>query len=161
MPEFQFSFDTSVSLARTAARLYIWRRAGWRLVALFVATLCLLTVLLADGGQEWYLFLFLGIAFAKLVAWFSFYLRSGQYVDEMESKRVQVVISEDGIQMEDVDGGANLKWTAPISVLTSSRVWLFSYGKTKIYTYMPIEVLSEEIRSFIEKKAIEGGGKVS
>ena len=63
--------------------------------------------------------------------------------------------------MSDSAGGCSVNWNAPVSVWKSPHVWLFAYSGTRIYTYIPLGVLSEETQRFIEEKVIEYGGAVA
>ena len=156
----QFTFETSSHLAGKATRFYIWRRAGWQIVALTLAVLVLL-VMFAEGAREWYLFLLMGYGCAKLLAWISFYRRSLSYVRNMSDASVEVSLTEDGMEMKDSTGGGDVKWTASVNVWKAKDFWLFSYGNTRIYTYMPAAVLTDEVQHFIESRVVQSGGSIT
>lgn len=160
MAEFIFSYDASPELARMAARKYIWRRAGiWLILNAIILLVCL--ILLVMGDRNWYVFVFPAIAFVKLWAWLSSYHKSASMLENVTDRKVTVKVNDDSLEMQFADAETKVKWSHPLGIQKYKALWLITFQSTNDRTYIPVDALSEEVQTFIEKKVVENGGTVA
>lgn len=160
MPSYEFTYESTPELARRAAQLMIWRRAGWWLVAMCIA-LVILLALLAVGERGWFLYVALGIGLSKLYAWFAYYRKSAQPFSDLSDPQVNVQVDEAGIEFQLKDGGSRIAWTAPIHLRISEKLWLLGYFSDRAYTIIPTTCMEKDVQDFIQTKVTENGGRVS
>lgn len=160
MPPYEFTYESTPELAQQAAKLMIWRRAGWWLVAMCVALVVLL-VLLAGGSREWYLYVALGIGISKLSAWFAYYKKSAKPFSELRDRTVNVRVDEKGIEFQLQTGGSRIAWEAPMNLRVSEKLWLIGYFSDRTYAVIPSACMEEVVQEYLKKKIVEGGGTIS
>ncbi len=157
---YEVSFKTTPVLARRAARCYIWRRSGVWLILTFGLVVVSLAIVLS-GDRSWPVIALLTLACFKGYLWIRFYLRSDEPFREMKDPGVTAVFDDGGMKMGTDQTKVELSWTMPMRVWRFRPLWIFSVYGSRVYTFIPTEVLSEELQRFIEKKVAKNGGTVT
>jgi membrane associated rhomboid family serine protease len=78
----------------------------------------------------------------------------------MPSQSTTFVFDDDGISIRNETGAGVGKWWVIKKVWKFPEAWLLFHAKN-VYWTLPIAMVSEEMKAFIESKVKEGGGKVS
>jgi hypothetical protein len=157
---YEVTFDTTPTLARQAARYYIWRRAGIWLVLTAVFAIVLLAIVF-KGDRSWPVIAGLTLACLKLYLWIRFYFRADEPFRGMKDPKVTAHFDLTGMKMGTDQSKGELSWTLPIRVWRFRPLWIFSVYGSRVYTFIPTEVLPEQLQRFIEQKVAENGGTVA
>jgi hypothetical protein len=161
MNKIEFSYRSSSSLAKLAARRFMLRHVGiWILFALGIFSSCLFALL--SGYTNWYFIAGLVATIGFLVIWISYYLRSDEAFTSMADPWITVRVADDSIEFETSEHTSKLAWSRVKQLWKFKDVWLlFTYSDTGGYTLLPTNALTEETRNFIEKRIKESGGKIA
>jgi hypothetical protein len=157
---YEVSFDTTPALARSAARCYIWRRTGvWLILTFGLAVVSLAMVI--NGNRSLPVVVLLTLACFKSYLWLRFYLRSDEPFRKMKNPRVAALFDDRGIKMGTDQTNVELSWNMPMRVWKFRPLWIFSVLGSRVYTFIPTAVLSEELQQFIEQKVTSNGGTIA
>ncbi|QEG37456.1 YcxB family protein [Bythopirellula goksoeyrii] len=160
MPSYEFTYNATPELARQAALRYIWRCAGWWLIFLVIAVLfCLISLL--NGDHSWYVILLLTAASIKIWVWIRSYLKAGSTVQAVANPKVTVFVDDEHLEMKYAETDTKVNWKAPIEIWRFKEIWLITHLDTKTSTYIPTNVLPDDVQRFIEAKVVENGGNIS
>lgn len=155
----EFSFRYSPALARLAARRYVQRRAGTQLVlAAIAAGICVLGLFLQPGA--WYLIVALVFACVYVLSWGSYYSSADSTCDSLRHPPVTIRLTDGSFGFETDGSSSTVQWSRIQQIWRFREVWLVFPNNLHGYCPIPAEVMSDEVKAFMEKKTTASGGIV-
>src|SRR6266542_1508692 len=161
---FEITVRYTEAILRRAARRFLWRFMGRE--ALLPPALFLLALLLwfVFDVREWYVVV-LGGGCLMLTA---MVLLAGALYTNRAVKRFRLmidpivvwVVSEENLSSVSELGTIEVKWKAVSGLWRFPEVWLLFFGSTG-YSTLPADSLDPELRTFLESKVRQAGGKVA
>lgn len=152
------------ALVNRAVRSY-WRRSLGISVLVGVPLLCVFLALrIADGDRSWYVGMLagtalLGIGMPILVYWVH-YRNSMAKLRDMNEPVATFIADEDSFILASDRGSSTLKWEAIKDVWGFEGFWLLLLSKAYFAT-IPLDGLSEEMRSYVLERVKRSGGRVA
>ena len=159
MSEFEFCYEGSSELARIAARRFIVRRYGARLLFMAVSTLACL-ILMIIGTRPWYVISAFAFGCAALLIWVNYYRSCGKAFASMKDPRVSIRISESQIVFETSEQKSEYQWSRFRNVWKYPDVWLFFTYTDETFVLIPTDCLSPDSQELIETQVLSAGGRV-
>lgn len=154
------TFDYSPRIVRKAAKHFLFRYyRKMMLLAGVVLALGLVLVLSRYGG--WLGYLAVLAPFAIPVAWSNYVNTAVKAAQELRDSGVSVTLTDESITFETSQHCCRMNWSLLKDVWRFPDVWLLFTYSVMSYVLIPTEALDEELRSFIETRVGEEGGKVS
>lgn len=159
MSEIEFFYEGSSELARAAARRFIVRRYGARLLFMGVSTMACL-ILMIIGIRPWYVISAFTFGCVALLIWVNYYRSCDKAFASMNDPRVSIRISESQIVFETSEQKSEYQWSRFRNVWRFSDVWLFFTYTDDTFVLIPTECLTPEAQELIETQVRESGGRV-
>jgi hypothetical protein len=151
-------------LVNRAVRSY-WRRSLGLSVLVCVPLICIfLAIHVASGDRSWYMGLLagaaiLGVGMPMLVYWVH-YRNSMAKFRAMKQPVATFVADEESFTLAADHGSSTLKWDAINEIWDFQDFWLLLFSKAHFAT-IPLEGVSEEMRTYVLEKVKRGGGRVA
>jgi hypothetical protein len=89
-----------------------------------------------------------------VIVYFARLNSSEVFFQKSKNDRVQFIFSEDEVKTISDVGNSQVKWIVFDEILKFSDVWLLVYAKSG-YMTIPLEYLTPELKSFLERKIIK------
>ena len=158
--EREISYEWSRDLVRIAARRFLIRYAGQSLIASLIVLAIGLGGLILDGGNVfWWLIAIPPVIYTLL--WVQYYLRITKAANELLGLRVTIRIGPESMTFQTDEHTSTMKWSAIKNLWSFPEVLLvFTYNRFN-YSLIPVPLLGEELKQYIEAKVSENGGKVT
>jgi len=159
MTEFEFFYEGSSEIARAAARRFIVRQYGVRLLFMAVSTLACVLLMVA-GLRPWYVILPFSVGCVVLLGWLSYYRSCDRAFAAMPDPRVTVRVMESQIEFETSEQKSEYQWSLLRQVWKFADVWLFFVATNNAFVLVPTECIPDGAMELIERAVTEAGGRV-
>jgi len=160
---FQIKVRYTEAILRRAARHVLWRFMGREALLPPGGVLLALILWFVFDVHEWYVIVVGGgcllLTAMVLLASTLYTARVVKRFRTMKKPDVVWTFSEEGLTSESELGRTEGKWQAVSALWRFPEVWLLFFGAPS-YSTLPAESLSPELRSFLESKVREFGGKI-
>jgi hypothetical protein len=161
----EITYEHSDALVKTAARYFVWRRAGPMLARCGVAAAVLIMPATIPDIDGWRLaaaaLVVIAVPFGIIASWFRYYRRAPQYCDKLTDRRITVRFDPDTITFQTAQGSSSVQWIRIKALWRFPEVLLLlTGGKPPTYSILPTEPLNSELRRFIEDQIRAHGGDV-
>ena len=150
--KYEFEFEITKKLLRTATLRYILRSIGGVLLAVLIVFIILLGFIV-KGSTNNLTYTVVGASVVILLQYMYTYLRSGRTVDLMRDRKVKVRLEEDTLTMSSSEFESSYKW------LRIKYIWklkdiviVFPHGINLLMTPIPISSMTKESQEFLVRK---------
>lgn len=147
-------YNYSVEFAKKITREYIWRTMGGTLILSAVLGIVGTMALLSDNTH-----FFVGVALTVSILYIGRvinYERSAvAYAKTRPNQLITVAFDDDGMTYNGTDFTSIVKWGKFQSVTKLKSAWLFSTDGANNYAAIPSALITDTIRTLIEKKIEE------
>ena len=142
-----------------------WRRSIGIGIGVAIAIMIgLLIWRVTDGDRSWFVGLLAAIVLLgillPLMVYVVHYRNSMSKFRDMAEPIAEFVADEDEFTMSSSRGTTTLKWGAVTEVWCFESLRLLLFSKAQFVT-LPLEGLSEQMRSFVLERVRAGGGKIA
>jgi len=158
-----FQFDLTDELLARAARKYVLRRRLFFWGAYCTVLVVAIVAAVFSGDYPcviaaYSVVLVLGLA-SKLLFYVQIKRAALKYWRQVDHRKVVCRVTDDAFEISTAHFSSETPWRLVEALWRFSDIWLV-HIKGRGYTPVPTEVLSEDVRSLIEQKVRENGGKV-
>ena len=119
---------------------------------------------LAEGDRSWLVGLVAALVLIgvllPLMVYLVHYRNSIGKFRQMAEPLAEFIADEDQFTLSSSLGATTLKWNAVTEVWRLETLWLLLFSKAQFVT-LPLEGMSEQMRSFILDKVRAAGGKIA
>jgi len=158
--KFETKAHYSDRLIRSVTRQFLRRYLGLDYFVALALLAAALVYMISVGDRSWYVgvagsMLVLGLAVA-VAAWVTYHRRAFATLHRMATPEVNFVFDDDGIAFASDLGEGRIKWNALREIWCLSDAWLIFVDRG-VYSTLPAECLTGDIREFIGAKTREHG----
>jgi hypothetical protein len=161
---FEATLIYSESIIRQAVFSFWRRTVGVSFVLMLLAMIAWFIFLLARSDRSWLLGVtgtIIAIGFLMSVSiYFVHFRNSMSKFREMGNPKANLRLEELTFTLASDIGESTMQWSVVKELWQFENVWLLLFSKAHFST-LPLENLSEEVRSFIVERVLASGGKVS
>lgn len=149
-------------LIRSVTRQFLRRFLGLDYFVALALMVLVLVYMIGVGDRSWYVgvvgsLVVLGIGVA-VAAWVSYHRRAFAAFRRMAEPVVNFTFDDDGIAFASDLGEGRMKWKALREIWCLNDAWLIFVDRG-VYSTLPADCLTADIRDFIRAKAKEHGVK--
>ena len=142
-----------------------WRRSvGVGVLVAVGLMIAMLVWRLAEGDRSWLVGLMAAIVLIgillPLMVYLVHYRNSIGKFRQMAEPLAEFIADEDQFTLSSSLGATTLKWNAVTEVWRLDTLWLLLFSKAQFVT-LPLEGMSEQMRSFVLDKVRAAGGKIA
>lgn len=150
-------------LIRSVTRQFLRRYLGLDYYVVLVLMAMVFVYMILVGDRSWYVgvvgaLVVLGIGVA-IASWVTYHQRAFAAFRRMSKPEVNFTFDDDGIAFVSDLGEGRMKWNALREIWFLNDAWLIFVDRG-VYSTLPADCLTAEIRDFIQAKAREHGVKL-
>jgi len=161
---FEITVRYTEAILRRAARRFLWRFMGREALLPPAGFLLALLLWFVLAVREWYVVVLGGgclmLTAMVLLAGVLYTNRAVKRFRLMKDPAVVWRFSEEGLSSASELGTIEAKWEAVSGLWRFPDVWLLFFGSTG-YSTLPADSLALELRTFLESKVRQAGGKIT
>jgi hypothetical protein len=151
-------------LVARAVRSFWLRAVGYSGVVAALAILAFLAWRITDGDRSWVVGVIAACALVSVVMPAALYVvqyrNSMSKLREMKQPIAELVANGDSLTLSSDLGSSTLKWGGVTEVWCFRDFWLLLISRSQFVT-IPLDGMSEEVKSFVLEKVKAAGGKVA
>jgi len=150
--KYEFEFEITKKLLRTATLRYIHRSIGGALLALLIVFIILICFIVS-GSTNNLTYTIVGASSVIILYYLYTYLRSGRSAELLRDRRVKVRLEDDTITFSSSESESSYKWSR-IKYYWKLKdiIIVFPHGINLLMTPIPISSMTKEIEEFLVRK---------